>query len=65
MEELGVLIEYMLAISPINEKAICRMHISDGILDIFNSIIDVNKGCVLSPNLFDICIDEIEKMVDK
>ena len=33
--------------------------------DFFNNTIGVKQGCILSPTLFGLCIDELEEMVTK
>ena len=57
MEELEVPSEYMLAISPIYERVICCVCMSDVLSKFFNSNVGVKQGCPLLPTLFGLCID--------
>jgi hypothetical protein len=65
MVEIGMPLEYRAAIARLYEEVRCQLKIDYGFSDYFLSNMGVKQGCPLSPTLFGLCIDKLEKLINK
>lgn len=63
MESLQVPREFMHAVFRVYQKVLCRLRMGNRISEFFASTIGVKQGCPLSPTLFGLLIDELERMI--
>ena len=62
MVEIGMPLEYRVAIAQLYEQVRCQLKIENGFLEHFLSNMGVKQGCLLSPTLFGLCIDKLEEV---
>lgn len=65
MEELGIPDEYRETFHRLYEKVRAKIKTSEGMFECFGRDIGVKQGCLLSPTLFDLYIDNLEAWLSK
>ena len=65
MVEIGMPLEYRVAIARLYEQVRCQLKIENDFSEHFLSNMGVKQGCPLSPTLFGLCIDKSEEVVNR